>query len=370
MNHDPLSGRDHDEEPLRRLLADAVSEVEPRDGLDRIHARTKVTPMSRRPWLLGAAAAVVATAATVLAVATLSGDGDGTSEPPPVAASPTGDTTPDQQPTTGQEPSQEPSQEPPESTAPSEPSTSPAAGGQVTVPVYYAGDTSRGPRLFREFHRTPAVDGDELTTAVHRAVTASPVDADYRTSWPAGTDVEAAFDGDTVTVDLLGETPGALRDRPSTMSRAEAEIAVQQLVYTAQAAVQERAPVRLLLDGQVTDTVLGVPTAEPLAEAPAADVLAQVWVIDPAEGARVSSPFTVTGLANAFEANVQWELMDGDRVVERGFTMAEECCRMAPYSFRVEAPAGEYTLVVHDTDPSDGEGFAPWRDTKQVVVEP
>ena len=65
------------------------------------------------------------------------------------------------------------------------------------------------------------------------------------------------------------------------------------------------------------------------------------------------------------------QLMQDDRVVKRGFTMAKECCTMAPYSFKVKSvPPGEYTLVVHDSDPSGGEGFAPWQDTKRVTVLP
>ena len=69
------------DDDLRRLFEDAVSDVEPRDSLGSIHARTKVRSMSsKRSWLLGAGAAVVATAATVAAVTVLSGDGT-TDEP-------------------------------------------------------------------------------------------------------------------------------------------------------------------------------------------------------------------------------------------------------------------------------------------------
>ncbi len=152
-------------------------------------------------------------------------------------------------------------------------------------------------------------------------------------------------------------------------------MAVEQLIYTAQAATQTRAPVQFYLARQGseqnrTDAILGVPVSEPLAQGDPADVLAQVWVIEPGEGAKVISPFEVSGLAAAFEANVQWELRQGDRVVKRGFTTAEECCTMAPYSFEVKAPPGDYTIVVHDTDESGGEGFAPWQDTKRVHVVP
>ena len=33
------------------------------------------------------------------------------------------------------------------------------------------------------------------------------------------------------------------------------------------------------------------------------------------------------------------------------------------------APPGDYTLVVHDTDESDGEGLGTSQDTKDITVE-
>jgi hypothetical protein len=55
--------------------------------------------------------------------------------------------------------------------------------------------------------------------------------------------------------------------------------------------------------------------------------------------------------------------------VRHGFTTARECCTQSPYSFTVTAPPGDYTLVVHDTDESDGEGVGTSEDTKRVKVE-
>ena len=56
------------------------------------------------------------------------------------------------------------------------------------MPVYYVGETSHGPRLYREFH--PVIgDGNPEAEAVHDAVAGSPDDPDYRTLWPEGTDV-------------------------------------------------------------------------------------------------------------------------------------------------------------------------------------
>jgi hypothetical protein len=152
------------------------------------------------------------------------------------------------------------------------------------------------------------------------------------------------------------------------MTRAEAALAVQQLVYTAQAVAHERLPVTFLLEGRPAATLLGEPTDRPVAAAAADDVLSSVSVISPANGETVTSPFTVRGNAAAFEANVQWELRRGSAVIRRGFATAAECCTLSPYSFTVEAPPGDYSLVVHDEDVSDGEGNPPTQDTKRLTI--
>ena len=357
MNEFPNGPHDRDDQRIRRLLDEAVSDVEPREALGSIHARTKVSSMqSKRSWFLGAGAAVVATAATVAAVTVLS---DGTTDEGPDRVGPA--VAGSAGPSKAVGPSESPSPSPTES--------APPAPATQAVPVYYVGDTSRGPRLYREFHRVEVPDGDPVSAAVREAVSTNPDDADYRTDWPAGTTAARvdAEPSDVITIDVQGD---GLRDRPTGMSEEQAEMAVEQLIYTAQAAQQSREAVQFFLNGGRTDTLLGVPVSEPLAQGDAMDVLAGVWIIEPAEGDEVTAPFEVSGLAEAFEANVQWELMQGDRVVKKGFTTAEECCTMAPYSFEVTAPPGEYTLVVHDTDPSGGEGFAPWEDTKQVTILP
>ena len=350
MNDLPTSpGPDRDDERIRRLLDEAVSDVEPRDALDSIHARTKVSPMrSKRSWILGGA--VVATAATVAAVAVLSnGTPEERNDVGPAATaspSPSEEVTPTEEPTETETESPQPTME--------------------AVPVYYVGDTSRGVRLYREFHRLDT-GGEKASAAVNEAVSTPPSDPDYRTDWPQGTTAAQvdAPPADVITIDVRGS--GSLRGR-SGMSEEAAQMAIEQLVYTAQAASQSRSPVQLFLNGGRTDTLLGVPVSEPLAQGDAMDVLAQVWIIEPGEGAEVSAPFEVSGLAAAFEATVLWELRQGDTVVQDGFTTAEECCKMAPYSFMVDAPPGEYTLVVTDNDPSGGEGFEVWKDTKRITV--
>ena len=350
-----------DDDQIRALLEDAVSDVEPRHGLDTIRSRTAAPARSRRPWVWGVGGAVVATAATVAAVAAL-GNGPGApSADPGFAGSTTASTEQPRQTATDQ-----PTAAPPPAVSTEQPDGANEDGGkQVSVPVYFSADTNLGLRLFREFHSVPA-GGHELDEAVQDAVTGTAGDPDYGTSWPSGTALQRAQLSDGVlSVDLSGP----VTDRPGGMTDTTARLAVQQLVYTAQGVVQDRVPVTFLVDGQPASTLLGVPVDQPVANAPAGDVLAQVWVTTPAEGSRVSSPFTVEGVAAAFEANVQWELRKDRTVVKRGFTTAEECCTMSPYSFEVAAPPGEYTLVVHDEDASGEHPGGLWQDTKRVTVE-
>lgn len=314
------------EDQTRALLEDAVSDVEPRPALAAIRARAGRSP--RRSWVWSAGGAALATAATVAVVVSLGSTGPGSPAP-----------------------------------GPGDQSSSPPVAGP-TKAVYFVGATGAGLRLFPERHRTasPALALDEL---VAKAVAGTATDVDYHSPWPEGTVMQRAQVSDGVlSVDLSGPVV----DRPDGTSPADAAMALQQLVYTAQAAAGSRLPVTFLVDGAPASTVLGEPTAEPVAAAAADETLASVSVTSPVDGARVTSPFTVAGRAAAFEANVQWELLRGSIVVKRGFATATECCTLSPYTFTVTAPPGAYTLVVHDEDPSGGEGHPGTKDTKQVTV--
>ncbi|HET6561364.1 MAG TPA: Gmad2 immunoglobulin-like domain-containing protein [Marmoricola sp.] len=354
-------GRSSDDE-LRHLLDDAVSDVDPAPALSAIRNRTKVTPMNRhRSWLVAAAAAVAVGAATVTTVALTGDDGARPDRAGPVA---TPDATPDGD-GNGNGDSATTSPEPTESGAPEV---------AQAVPVYYVGETPAGPRLFREFHRMTVPDDPAATAkaALVEALSSSALDPDYHSPW-AGLDLTVGLvtqAGDTIVVDLGGGEGygGSLRERPLGMSRAEADMAVEQLIHTVQAVYQEAAPVQLLLHGDHIDTLLGVPVAEPLAAGDPMQVQGTVWIIDPQDGDEVTSPFTVEGRGAFFEANVSWQLLDGDRVVDEGFAMAEECCTLSPYSFEVEAAPGDYVLRVYDADMSGGEGGGEAEDTKRITV--
>ncbi len=321
---------------LRRLFDDAVSEVQPEDRLEEIRARGRRPSAGR--WVPLSLAAAVATVLVIGGAAWLAQrqPSSGT----PVAGQPAA-------------PTAAPSGQPDDSTH------------TVDTTVYYLGATAHGPRLFPEQRRVTDVTDSDLQVAVQQAISGSPQDPDYQNPWGAeGVTVVAQLADGTVHLDLSEPA-----DRPDGMDDQEAQMAVQALVWTADSAAQVSEPVTFTVGGAATDQVLGVDTSAPVARTGEDAALAPVLVTSPAQGATVSTEFTVEGRAAAFEANVVWELKRGETVVRHGFTTAQECCTLSPYSFAVTAPPGDYTLVVHDTDESGGEGVGTSQDTKDLTVE-
>jgi len=320
---------------LHSLFEDAVSDVHPEGGTSEIRARAGRPSASR--WVPLTVAAAVATAVVIVGGAWLGQQESGNA---PAAGS--GGTAP--------EPSSQPSSE---------------ARRTLQVPVYYVGSTAAGPRLFAESHVVPNTTDSDLQVAVEEALRGDPIDPDYSPAFRNETSTaRASTDGETITIDLSDDL-GATVDMPDESGTA----GVQALVWTAQAATSSQQPVRFTIDGRPTDRVYNVDTSAPLQRASADSILAAVSIATPAEGAVVPTRFEVSGQAATFEANVVWELKRGDEVVRNGFTTAEECCTLSPYSFTVTATPGDYTLVVHDTDESDGEGIGTSADTKRITVE-
>lgn len=290
----------------------------------------------------------------------------GCSDPAPVSD----DTSPTRGADRGETPSeQEPTQEPAET-----PGGDDGTGaGARTVPVYLIGDTERaGPRLYREFQRG---EGDPLTAA-RTALTSPPLDPDYRTAWSATQLLTLSFDG--VGPDgVVGATVDpSVRSRPAGMSRAEARAAVQQVVYTAQAALQERVPVGFYTDEGPIDRVFGVPTSEPLANAEALSVLSHVNLTSPEQGAVVTGDtLAVSGVGTSFEANLGWEVRQGTTVVDSGYATLEGWMepRLFPFETSVDIAGlepGDYTFWITTDDPTGGtEGVGAMTDDRAFTVE-
>lgn len=365
----------HEDPRLHDLLSDAVSDVEPQDRLASLRNRTKVTTMrSRRPWLLAAGGAVVGTAAVIGAIAYAGGNLGNGDDPAPAAQgsqspddssmdasaspAPTGSGGPEDGTATGGAPRSD--AVPPQ----------PDAGA---LPVYYLGDTPQGPRLFREFQSSDAPADEALVAALEAATSGDPHDPDYRSAWPAKGDVVASAtdDGDVIRIELASDS---LTEASGVPAR-EAELAVQQLVYTAQGVVQKRTPIQFEVDGDPVDSVLGVPTGDPVPNKSVLEALSLMSITAPVEGATVSGSFTASGANNGFEANVQWQLVKGDKVVRKGFTTAGGWMadKLFPWKVRIHVkglPPGDYVFRAHNDDPSGGaEGSGAHVDTKNITVE-
>ena len=212
------------------------------------------------------------------------------------------------------------------------------------VTVYFVGDTGAGPRLFAE-RREFGGRADVLRWSLSNVVDGNAQDSDYFSRWPKGAAVVAARLRHGV---LSVELHGPVVRRPAGLSRADAEVAVQQVVRTAQDVSGWRGPVTFRHDGARAATVLGVPTRGPVDRGPDDATLAPVSIGSPADMTAVTSPFPVTGRVSS--RTVRWQLLQGGAVVREGSAAGRECCTSSPYRFVVRAPVGTYTLVVRDDE--------------------
>ncbi|HEX2704824.1 MAG TPA: GerMN domain-containing protein [Candidatus Lustribacter sp.] len=207
----------------------------------------------------------------------------------------------------------------------------------VAAPVYYIADVPDfGPRLYREFHRTPVLGGDRIRTSLTQMFAGSPADPDYSSPWPADTAVlSVATNGTTATVDLSGFV---------ALGAAFESAAVQQLVYTVTAADPSVRTVRLRVNGAVPPSGHSDWSA-PIARDDPLDIQAHVWILGPAQGATVRSPVTVKVLGTGWEGNVPLKVYRGSAVVAQGFvtTMmggfaeAQRAFTLAPGSYEIRA---------------------------------
>jgi len=236
----------------------------------------------------------------------------------------------------------------------------PVAGRTVEATVYYVGRTAVGPRLFSETHELTDVKVSDVQAAVD-TVLSTPTDPDYHSAFATGTSATVT-DGADGVVDIDLSSGVRLADG------ADAEAALQSLVWTVDAALQRQAPVHVTIGGKVPAELFGAPAKQSYAKAAQDDILSPVS-IDLTDGAEITAGTTINGHAAAFEADVTWTLRQGAAVIRHGFTTANECCTLSPFSFTVDAPAGVYTLTVSDTDPSDGEGNGVTTDTKTIQID-
>jgi Immunoglobulin-like domain of bacterial spore germination/Sporulation and spore germination len=255
-------------------------------------------------------------------------------------------------------------------TSPSAPAgtTQPAGGGQSPAPVptatspqTTAGQVSlqawftRQGKLFGTQRGVPATASvgrtalDQLLTGPSAAESA----AGLRSLIPAGTQLLGlTISSGTATVDLSSSfTSGA---SPSTMP-----LRIAQVVYTL-AQFHSVTGVQFKVDGQGVTVLGGVPVQSPQTTAMYDGYLPAITVQNPVIGAQLSSPVTVSGTADVFEAVVSVRILDSaGKQIAKTFSTAS-CgtgCRgdySIPVSYTVTR-AEPGTVEVFETSPKNGQ---------------
>jgi len=220
--------------------------------------------------------------------------------------------------------------------------TTPAAADTVGYHVWFTKNGNLAP-MWIEGEKTLGV----LTEAMTLLLAGPPSGSGLDTTIPAGTEVrDLGFSNGTATLDLSSQFAEGTVDRAR----------VGQIVYTLTQFPTVK-KVRLTVEGK---PVSGAPP-NPQARGDAyEEILPAIVVVTPTGLDPVTSPLTVTGTADVFEANVTIRVLDEDgKELASTFTTAT-CgtgCRgtfAKRVSFDAE-PGDKITLVLADDD-ADGDG--------------
>jgi hypothetical protein len=241
---------------------------------------------------------------------------------------------------------------------------------QVALPAYFVGANSASRTtfgLYREFVTTTVPAGastaQKTRAAVAAAMAPTPFGAGvgpgYLQPW-AGTAVNnVTVTPSRITVALSG--PGA-----SGLTAAQSKLAVQELVWTAQAAVgQGNIPVKFAI-ANGSPRLFGVyPTAQTYNRPPAAlqyEVLAPIWITSPARNQVLpaSRPVVTAGQSCAFEGTSAWQLKKNGATVRSGTTTASSGCpTRGTWQVRLGVLApGSYIFRMYEVSMKDGTVIA------------
>jgi len=239
---------------------------------------------------------------------------------------------------------------------------------QVALPAYFVGANSLGDTkfgLYREFVRSAvpagATPARKAKAAVAVAMNAQPFTSyePYLQPW-SGTSVNTvAVTPSLITITLSG--PGA-----SGFTAAQTKLAVQQLVWTSQAAIgQGNTPVKFNLANSSPKLFGTYPTTATY-NRPAKDlqfeVLAPIWITSPVRGQVFAAGASVVaaGQSCAFEGTTQWQLKKSGTVVKSGVATASSGCpTRGTWQVKLGAlAAGSYTFRMYESSMENGSVVA------------
>jgi Immunoglobulin-like domain of bacterial spore germination len=359
-----MTGNDTKPTDLERRLREALhrdaERITPRDRrteiLAMINDDTRVDEPKRR-WLIpvGAAASVALIGAIAWGASNVGGSRQLVS---PVTSTSTTAPSPN---------AIAPVPKPKATKATSAPSTKAVTGPttEVALPAYFVGaDSGTGDRfgLYREFVRTAvpagATAGQKARAAVALAMNAQPFTnyEPYLQPWSGTSVQDVTVTPSLITITLSG--PG-----PSGFSADQTKLAVQELVWTAQAANGKGTiPVKFVVaDGSAK--LFGTYPIAQTYNRPPTDLhyqdLAPIWITSPARDQvfPAGAPVMAKGESCAFEATTQWQLKKGETAIRSGTTTASSGCPTRG-SWQVDLGAlasGDYTFRMYEVSMEDGK---------------
>src|SRR4029079_17021826 len=226
---------------------------------------------------------------------------------------------------------------------------------QLSLEVWFSRDGAL--TAVRRMHAPTQLVATAAVTALLDGATSQERDAGFTSAVPDNTRLLGIGIRDGVaTVDLTS-------DYQSGGGATSMQTRLAQVVYTLTQfpTVQK---VLFRLDGSPVNVFSseGIVLDHPVGRSDYVDLLPAITVEKPANGEQVTSPVTVSGTANVFEANVPVEVHDAhDRIVGKTFTTAS-CGTGCAGSFSVPvtyklASAQPGTIVVHEHEPG-GHGHS------------
>ena len=232
----------------------------------------------------------------------------------------------------------------PSATQSASPSGSPCPSTTSLGAVYYVADVKgQGPRLYREFTQVAGCPGGAIGGAVQTMFSVPPKDPDYTSVWPTTTTVlSVTTSGSVATVDV---------SQFVAVGAAFETAAVQQLVWTATAADKSVTKIQLLVNGQTPPSGHS-DWSQPVGRASSLDTLANVWILQPTEGASVASPVTIRVYGTGFEGNVPLKIFDDGGLVATT-TVTTQMGGFAEASTRVRLAKGTYVVKAYNDNGQD-----------------
>lgn len=245
------------------------------------------------------------------------------------------------------------------------------------APVYWLGKARDGVYLYREF-RDADVKDNPIATALRIMMSQKPLDPGYFTPWQPPKKLAASVSGrNYITVDVSADAFNTGVDEPT------AQLAVQQLVYTATAAAASSGlvdagqpiSVMLLVDGRTSQLAFDrVQLGQLMQRDPS--MVAPAWIIDPQEGTQVAGAVKVFGRATSPDKAFAWQILHREAqgakssYVSGTVTSGNLPGHVGEFTFSVNLPAGDYEIRIlpsDDASPPASAKTSAW-DSKDFTV--